>query len=127
MPELPDILLYLHALAPRVIGQPIEKVRVASPFVLRTFEPSIDAVEGQIVRELRRIGKRIVFCFDQELFLVVHLMIAGRFRWDEKIGAKTPGKIGLASFTFPTGTLHLLESSPKKRASIHVVRGTEAL
>src|SRR4051812_4767675 len=116
MPELPDIELYLHALQPRVVGKTIERIRVVSPFVLRTFDPPTDAVEGKAVRALRRIGKRIVFELDgDDLFIVVHLMISGRFRWDDKIGAKPIGKIGLASFLFSNGTLHLVESSPKKR------------
>ncbi|CAN5410162.1 Fpg/Nei family DNA glycosylase [soil metagenome] len=128
MPELPDIQLYLHALAPRVIGRTIERIGIVSPFVLRTFDPPIEAAEGAVVIGLSRIGKRIVFELDRdELFIIVHLMIAGRFRWDDKTGAKAPGKIALASFLFPSGTLHLVESSPKKRASIHVFRGRPAL
>jgi formamidopyrimidine-DNA glycosylase len=127
MPELPDIQLYLHALKPRVVGKTLQRARIVSPFLLRTFDPPIEAVEGQSVRELRRIGKRIVLCFDDELFLVVHLMIAGRFRWSDKVGTKSPGKIGLASFDFDTGTLLFVESSPKKRASLHVLRGVPAL
>jgi formamidopyrimidine-DNA glycosylase len=128
MPELPDIELYLHALSSRVIGKTIERIRIVSPFVLRTFDPPIDAVEGKSVRALRRIGKRIVFELDHdELCIVVHLMISGRFRWDDKIGAKPIGKIGLASFLFSNGTLHVVESSPKKRASIHIVAGVHAL
>jgi len=128
MPELPDIQLYLHALSSRVIGKTLESVRIVSPFVLRTFDPPIDAVDGATVVGLSRIGKRIVFELDRdELFIVVHLMISGRFRWDEKIGAKPIAKIGLASFLFSNGTLHLVESSPKKRASLHVVAGVHAL
>jgi formamidopyrimidine-DNA glycosylase len=128
MPELPDIELYLHALSSRVIGKTLKSVRIISPFVLRTFDPPADAVEGATVNALRRICKRIVFQLDRdELFIVVHLMIAGRFRWDDKVGAKPIGKIGLASFLFNNGTLHLVESSPKKRASIHVINGERAL
>jgi formamidopyrimidine-DNA glycosylase len=133
MPELPDILLYLHALAPRVIGRTIDHVRVVSPFVVRTFDPPIESIEGRTVARLARIGKRIVFEFQSDddetkpLFLVIHPMIAGRLRWDERRSGKPPGKIGLASITFPNGTLHLVESSPKKRASIHLVRGKAAL
>lgn len=123
MPELPDIQLYLSALSPRVVGKRLLRRRIASPFVLRTFDPPIEAVDGQTVTGLERIGKRIVFCFPDELYLVVHLMIAGRFRWSEKPGARPPGKIGLASMEFPQGTLLLVESSQQKRASIHVVRG----
>jgi formamidopyrimidine-DNA glycosylase len=128
MPELPDIALYLHALQPRVVGKTIERVRIVSPFVLRTFDPPIDAAEGSTVTGLRRIGKRIVFELDRdELFIVVHLMIAGRFRWDDKVGAKPIGKIGLASFLFSSGTLHLVEPSQQKRASIHLIRGGVSL
>lgn len=133
MPELPDIQLYLHALRPRVVGRVLERVRVVSPFVLRTFDPPIDAIEGRRVTALRRIGKRIVFEFEtrvdepEPLFLVVHLMIAGRFRWEDKVGAKPTAKVGLAAFMFDNGTLQLVEPSPKKRAAIHVVRGEDAL
>jgi formamidopyrimidine-DNA glycosylase len=127
MPELPDISLYLHALQPRVVGKELQSARIVSPFVLRTVDPAVEECEGRTVLRLRRLGKRIVFEFDDELFIVVHLMIAGRFRWDDKSPSKTPGKIGLASFVFDSGTLHLVESSPKKRASIHVVRGIVAL
>src|SRR4051794_6064061 len=127
MPELPDIQLYLHALQPRVVGKTLQRARIVSPFLLRTFDPPIEALEGQAVQSLQRIGKRIVFCFADELFLVVHLMIAGRFRWSDKAGTKPPGKVGLASFDFDTGTLLLVESSPKKRASLHVLRRVAAL
>jgi formamidopyrimidine-DNA glycosylase len=127
MPELPDIELYLSALRPRVEGKVLTRVRVASPFVLRTFEPPVEALNGKPVARVERLGKRIVFAFPEELYLVVHLMIAGRFRWDDKTGAKPPGKIGLASFEFEHGTLLLVESSPKKRASIHVFRGDDRL
>src|SRR5678815_2865889 len=105
MPELPDIQLYLHALRPRVVGKTLQRARVTSPFLLRTFDPPLDEVEGKVVGELSRIGKRIVFHFADELFLVVHLMIAGRFRWSDKLGTKPPAKVGLASFDFDTGTL----------------------
>jgi formamidopyrimidine-DNA glycosylase len=131
VPELPDVLLYLHALGPRVIGKTVRKVQVTSPFVLRTFDPPVDALELRTITRLDRIGKRIVFAFedaaDAPLYLVVHLMIAGRFRWAEKAGARPPGKIGLASLTFDHGTLLLVESSPKKRAAVHVVAGRDAL
>jgi formamidopyrimidine-DNA glycosylase len=127
MPELPDILLYLHALEPRVTGRTVKKARVISPFALRTFDPPIDAIEGLKVLGLERLGKRIVFAFDQDLFLLIHLMIAGRFRWSDKTGDKPPGKISLASFLFDNGTLHLVEPSQKKRASIHVLRGRDSL
>jgi formamidopyrimidine-DNA glycosylase len=127
MPELPDIELYLHALRPRVIGQTVQRIRVASPFVLRTFEPTIESLQGRTIQEVTRLGKRIVFAFGDEDFLVIHLMIAGRFRWSEKIGIKPTGKIGLASFDLANGTLLLVESSPKKRAGMWVVHGREEL
>ncbi|HEY3451659.1 MAG TPA: DNA-formamidopyrimidine glycosylase family protein [Myxococcales bacterium] len=127
MPEYPDITVYLEALERRVKGQPLAKVRLASPFVLRTFDPPISAAQGKKVLGLRRMGKRIVFELEDQLFLVVHLMIAGRFRWLEQSGAKVPGKLGLAALDFPTGTLLLTEASTKKRASLHLVRGEAAL
>ena len=126
MPELPDIVTYIEALRPRVVGEPLQRVRLASPFLLRSVEPPITAVEGQQVENIRRLGKRIVLCLTDDLFLVFHLMIAGRFRW-ERHGAKPPGKIGLAAFDFPTGTLLMTEASPKKRAALHVVQGAAAL
>jgi formamidopyrimidine-DNA glycosylase len=126
MPELPDVIIYLDALRPRVVGQPLERVRLASPFVLRSVAPPVAALVGRRVVDLRRLGKRIVFCFDGDLYAVVHLMIAGRLRW-EKRGAKPPGKIGLGAFDFPTGTLLLTEASPKKRAALTVVAGADAL
>lgn len=127
MPELPDITIYIEALEERVLDQPLEKVRLKSPFLLRSVEPSPREVEGKKVRELRRLGKRIVFGFDEELFLVFHLMIGGRFRWQAKAGAGIPGRLGLAAFDFPRGTLLLTEASKKKRASLHVVRGAAGL
>lgn len=126
MPELPDVELYLYALRTRVEGGAITRVRIVSPFVLRTFDPDIDTIVGKRITALRRLGKRIVFVFEDDLFLVVHLMIAGRFRWSEKPGEKPPA-IGLATFDFPNGTLHLTEAGSKKRAGIHVVRGEAAL
>ncbi len=126
MPELPDVTIYLECLAPRVLGQTLARVRLSSPFVLRSVDPPISAAAGKTVRELRRLGKRIVFGLDDDLFLVVHLMIAGRFRWRER-GAKVPGKLGLAAFDFAGGTLLLTEASSKKRAAIYLVRGEEAL
>jgi formamidopyrimidine-DNA glycosylase len=122
MPELPDVVVYIECLRPRVVGQPLEKVRLASPFLLRSVDPPLEQAEGKHVRGLRRLGKRIVFELDEELFLVLHLMIAGRLHWKAK-GAKPPGKIGLAAFDFPNGTLTLTEASTKKRASLHLVRG----
>lgn len=126
MPELPDVTIYIEALRARVVGQPLERVRLASPFVLRSVDPPVSELVGRPVEAVRRIGKRIVFCFPEALFAVVHLMIAGRFRW-ERHGAKPPGKLGLAAFDFPTGTLLLTEASPKKRAALHLVRGTASL
>jgi formamidopyrimidine-DNA glycosylase len=126
MPELPDITVYIEALSARVLGEPLERVRLASPFLLRTVEPPLAAAEGRRVTALRRLGKRIVFCLEGDLFLVLHLMVAGRLRW-EKPGAKPPGRIGLAAFDFPPGTLILTEASTKKRASLHLVAGEAAL
>jgi formamidopyrimidine-DNA glycosylase len=126
MPELPDIHDYIEALKTRVTGQPLEKARVASPFLLRTYDPPLFEVEGKRVLALRRLGKRIVFCLEDDLFLVLHLMIAGRLRWKER-GAKIVAKIGLAAFDFPTGTLLLTEASSKKRASLFLLRGEDAL
>ncbi|HVG23768.1 MAG TPA: DNA-formamidopyrimidine glycosylase family protein [Thermoanaerobaculia bacterium] len=126
MPELPDVTVYLEALQSRLLGHTLEKVRLASPFVLRTVEPSPRELEGKQVTELRRLGKRIVLRFENELFLVIHLMIAGRFRW-LAAGAKVPGKLGLAAFDFDSGTLLLTEAGSKRRASLHIVRGEEGL
>jgi formamidopyrimidine-DNA glycosylase len=126
MPELPDVTIYLDALRPRVVGQPIEAIRLTSPFILRSVAPPIAAVIGQRVEDVRRLGKRIVLCCSDDLYVVLHLMIAGRLRWERR-GAKPPGKIGLAAFDFPTGTLLLTEASPKKRAALYVVRGAAAL
>ena len=126
MPELPDVELYLHALRPRVVGQRIERVRIGNAFIVRTYDPPVSAVEGVTIRGVTRLGKRIVFGFDDELFVVVHLMIAGRFRWREPEAA-IPGKIGLAAFDFAGGTLLLTEAGSKRQASIHVVRGASSL
>jgi formamidopyrimidine-DNA glycosylase len=126
MPELPDILLYLHALEPRVVGQRIERVRVVSPFLLRSVTPPLQAVETRRVTALRRLGKRIVFEIEGRLFLVIHLMIAGRFRWRDR-DAPVPGKVGLAAIDFPNGTLVLTEAGTHKRASLHVLEGEAAL
>ena len=126
MPELPDVAVYLEALEARVLSHTLEKVRLANPFVLRTVEPGPRDLEGKRVLALRRLGKRIVFGFEDDLFLVIHLMIAGRFRWLAK-GAKVPGKLGLAAFDFDSGTLVLTEAGSKRRASMHIVRGEEAL
>jgi formamidopyrimidine-DNA glycosylase len=126
VPELPDVVTYIEALSERIVGQTIDKVRVASPFVVRSFDPPIRAVEGKGVQALRRIGKRIVWLLDDELFLVIHLMIAGRLRWLDR-GAAVPKRMGLCAFDFPEATLLFTEASKKKRASIHLVRGEEAL
>jgi formamidopyrimidine-DNA glycosylase len=126
MPELPDILLYLHALRPRVVGRRVEKLRLASPFLLRSIDPPLSAIEGRTIVDLHRLGKRVVFEAEGELFLVFHLMIAGRFRWKEK-GAKIPGKVGLFAMDFEHGTLILTEAGTKRQASLNVVQGREAL
>ena len=126
MPEFPDVTVYIEALTERVLNQPIQKIRIGSPFVLRSFEPPLSAAEGKKVLALRRLGKRIVFELEDELFLIVHLMIAGRFHWKPK-GAKIARKYGQAAFDFPHGTLLLTEAGTKKRASIHLVRGQSAL
>lgn len=126
MPELPDILAYIHALEPRVLGQPLKKVRISNPFLLRTVQPDISEVEGREVKELRRIGKRIAFGFEDELWMVLHLMIAGRLHWRQP-GAKLGGKQNLAAFDFPEGSLVLTEAGSTRRASLHMVQGKEAL
>ena len=126
MPELPDITIYLEALTSRIVGQPLERARVVSPSLLRTVDPPLTAAVGRSVVGLRRIGKRIVWAMEGDLFLVFHLMIAGRFKWRPE-GTKSPAKVGLASFDFPTGTLLLTEASPKHRASLHVVQGEAGL
>src|SRR5215831_364630 len=126
MPELPDLTVYLDFLNSHIVGQTLLGVRVASPFVLRTADPPLKAVEGKQVLGTRRLGKRLVLELEDDLFLLIHLMIAGRFRWREP-GATITGKIGLAAFDFPDGTLLLTEASPKKRAAIHIVRGEATL
>jgi len=126
MPELPDVTVYVEALEARLVGQPLMKFRLASPFVLRTFEPPAAELVGKTVREVRRMGKRIVIGFEGDLFVIIHLMIAGRFKWLAPNG-KIPGKLGLAAFDFPNGTLLMTEAGSKKRASIHIVRGEEAV
>jgi formamidopyrimidine-DNA glycosylase len=126
MPELPDITLYIEALERRILGAPIEAARIAHPFLLRTAHPPIAAVTGKRVRAIERLGKRIAFGLDDELWLVLHLMIAGRLHWQEP-GAKLPGKRGLAAFDFPSGSLILTEAGSKRRASLHLVQGRQAL
>ena len=126
MPELPDITVYIEALASRVVGQPLERMRIAKPFLLRSVDPPISAAEGKRVTGMRRMGKRIVLELEDDLFLVIHLMIAGRLRW-VPAGGKVPGKIGLAAFDFPNGTLILTEAGSKRRASLWLVRGEASL
>jgi formamidopyrimidine-DNA glycosylase len=126
VPELPDVDVYVAHLERRIVGSPLERVRIASPFVLRSVQPPVKEAEGRTVVGVSRLGKRVVTALEGDLFVVVHLMVAGRLRWREP-GAKVPAKVGLAAFDFPSGTLLLTEASTKKRASIHVVRGEEAL
>jgi len=126
MPELPDIVVYVEGLQKLVVGYPIEHLRLVSPFFLRTFDPPIEAIDGKAVREVWRLGKRIVLMLDGELFLVIHLMIAGRLRWLEP-NARPPGKITLATLVFPTGMLVVTEAAKKKRASLHLLRGRDEL
>src|SRR5262245_49462207 len=119
MPELPDVLLYIESLRPRIVGQQLERVRLASPFVLRSVSPPISSINGRLVRGLRRLGKQIVIEFEGGFFLVIHLMIAGRFQWKSR-GAPIPARLGLTAFDFPGGTLLLTEAGSKKRASLHL-------
>ena len=125
MPELPDITVYVEALADRVVGQPLNALHLHTPFLLRTVDPPLQSVAGQTVRDVRRIGKRIVFSLDDDLYVVLHLMIAGRLHWLEP-GKRVP-KTVQAAFDFPNGTLTLTEAGTKKRASLHIVRGSQAL
>ena len=125
MPELPDIVVYVEALERFTLGREIERVRVTSPFLLRSYDPPISAVHGQRVAGVRRLGKRLVLALENDLFLVLHLMIAGRLRW-RPVAAKVPRKNGLAAFDFAHGTLLLTEASSKKRASLYLVRGAIA-
>jgi formamidopyrimidine-DNA glycosylase len=126
MPELPDITIYIEALEARLLNQRLEKIRLASPFLLRSFDPPIGSAEGKKIIGFQRIGKRIVFELEDDLFLVFHLMITGRFHW-KKRGIAVPRKYGHAAFDFPTGTLLLTEMGTKKRASLHLVKGRENL
>jgi formamidopyrimidine-DNA glycosylase len=126
VPELPDILLYLRALEPRIVGQRVERVRLANPFLLRSVAPPLSAIEGRLVVGLRRLGKRVVVEADEQLFLVFHLMIAGRFRWKPP-GATIPGKVGLLALDFENGSLILTEAGSKRQASLYVVQGEAAL
>ena len=136
MPELPDIELYLHALRPRILNRPLERIRLASPFLVRSFDPPLEQVFGRTIVRLRRLGKRLVWQFDGDLFLVLHLMIAGRFKWaraaegtdgSDRSLSKIPGKAGLAAFDFPNGSLILTEAGSKRRASLYLVRGEQEL
>jgi formamidopyrimidine-DNA glycosylase len=125
MPELPDIVAYIKALEPRVLHKPLHEVRLSSPFLLRSVDPPLGAVFGKTVIELRRLGKRIVFGLEEDLFVIIHLMIAGRFHWKEN--RPKPNRQTLATFAFPSGTLTLTEAGSKKRASMYLVRGESAL
>ena len=128
MPELPDVTVYVEALRERIAGQRLEAYAILSPFVLRTVDPPLDALVGTVVRGVERLGKRIVVEFDGERFIVIHLMIAGRFRWfDTGARKKVPGRIALVELEFPTGSLILTEAGTKRRASLHVVQGRAAL
>ena len=126
MPELPDVTVYVERLAALTIGQPLEGMRIVSPFVLRTVSPAPAELKGCTVQTIERLGKRIVIGLADDKFIVIHLMVAGRLRW-KKRGEKVPGKIGLAAFDFPNGTLIFTEASPKKRASMHLVQGRAGL
>ena len=126
MPELPDIAAYISALEPRIVGEPLEQIRLASAFLLRTAQPPLAAAEGCTVRELLRVGKRIVIGLDGDLWLALHLMIAGRLHWRDR-GAKLAGRNSLAAFDFPNGSLVLTEAGSKRRASLHVLAGEEGL
>jgi formamidopyrimidine-DNA glycosylase len=126
MPELPDVTVYVEHIAARTLGQELRGVRLKTPFLVRTFAPPLSSTFGKKVTGVRRLGKRIVIGLESDLFLVLHLMIAGRLKW-KPVGAPIPGKVGLASFDFPNGALLLTEASTRKRASLHVVMGEEAL
>ena len=126
MPELPDIEVYVEAIAGRAVGQPLVAVRLGSPFLLRSADPPIRAAEGKRILAVRRLGKRVVLALEDDLFLVLHLMIAGRLHWKEP-RAKLPGRVGLAAFDLPAGTLVLTEAGTKRRAALHLVRGEAAL
>jgi formamidopyrimidine-DNA glycosylase len=126
MPELPDIVAYISALEPRIVGQPLERVRLTSAFLLRTVQPPLACVEGRVVRELRRVGKRIAIGVENDLWLTLHLMIAGRLHWRAP-EAKLAGRQSLAAFDFPQGSLVLTEAGTKRRASLHILRGEEGL
>jgi len=126
VPELPDIVVYMERLTPLILGQPVLQIHLGSPFVLRTVDPPIDAIQGRTIAGIRRLGKRIVFGVEGDIFIVIHLMIAGRLRWRPS-GKKLRGKMLLAEFAFPDGTLYFTEAGSKRRASMHVVQGEAAL
>jgi formamidopyrimidine-DNA glycosylase len=126
MPELPDIAAYISALEPRIVGQRLEQIRLASPFLLRTAQPPLASVEGRIVRELRRVGKRIAIGLENDLWLMLHLMIAGRLHWRAP-QAKVAGRQNLAAFDFPNGSLVLTEAGAKRRASLHILDSEDSL
>ncbi len=126
MPELPDVVVYLEHLERRVGGEVLERLRIASPFLVRTWDPPLGEAVGKRVLSLRRIGKRIVFCLESDLFLILHLMVAGRLRWKSR-GAPIPGKVGLAAFDFAGGSVILTEAGTKRRSALHLVRGVESL
>ena len=126
MPELPDVTVYIEALAARISGARLERVRLANPFVLRSVDPPLDAIAGRRVTGFRRLGKRIAIALEGDLFALLHLMIAGRLHW-KSAGARPPGKIGLAAFDFETGTVTMTEAGTKRRASLYLVRGEAAL
>jgi len=139
VPELPDIELYLHALRSRIVGRRLDRIRLASPFLVRSFDPPIDHANGKKIISLRRLGKRLVWALEGDLFLVIHLMIAGRFKWaaetrategtesSDKPRPKIPGKVGLAAFDFTNGSLILTEAGSQRRASLYLVRGEKEL
>jgi formamidopyrimidine-DNA glycosylase len=127
MPELPDVSAYLAALEPRVVGQTLTGIRIASPFLLRSVDPPLREAFGKRVVGLRRVGKRIVLELPDRIFIIIHLMIAGRLHWKDTPAARIPGKIGLAAFDFPAGTLLFTEAGTKKRAALHLARGEDAL
>ena len=126
MPELPDITVYVEALERRIVGERLERVRVNNPFVVRTFEPPLEAINGKRVRQIRQVGKRIAIGLDDALWLVLHLMIAGRLHWKPP-GAKVSGKFNLAAFDFSKGSLLLTEAGTKRRASLYLLQGDNAL
>ena len=126
MPELPDVTVYVEALERRIKGERLDVVRIQAPFLLRTFDPPLESVQGKAVREVRRLGKRIAVGLDEELWLVLHLMIAGRLHWEPR-GARLSGKASLAAFDFSNGTLLLTEAGSKRRAALHLLRGADAL